>query len=374
MWKKMTALFPILIALFSIILFSGCDKKDRRVQIEKIINIHALKVEKKQLKPYIESVGTLYPDEEVVVSAEIEGILKNVRGDEGAPVYKGQTLAVIDDIDYELDVKRTEALLKQAEATLANTKLEYQRKESLYKEQLVTEQQFDDVKTRLSLAEADVDKAKATLMLSRQKHLKTKILSPLTGVIKTKHIEKGNLVKNGSPLFTLIRNNPLKMSFTITEKDLSKLKPGQQVKLRVDAYPDKEFEGILNIIYPSLDERTRSLRAEAKIPNNNGLLKPGLFAHVILYTGAPKDTIVIPSTSLLYEGESIKVFVVEGEVAKERPVKIGQKYKIETSTDTKRKDTVEYTEIMEGLKENELVVTVGQQGLYDGAKVKIVEQ
>ncbi len=370
MWKKIAASFSVIVTLF---LFSGCNKKDKKVQVEKIINIHVQKVEKRQLKPYIESVGTLYPDEEVIVSAEVDGILKDVRGDEGEFVYKGQTLAVIDDIDYELETKRAEALLRQAEATLVNTKQEFNRKESLYKEQLVTQQQFDDVTTRLSLAEADVEKARATLMLARQKHLKTKVLSPLTGLIKAKHIEKGNLVKNGSPLFTLIRNNPLKMNFTITEKDLSKLKTGQQVKLRVDAYPDKEFNGTLSIIYPSFEERTRSLQVEAKIPNNNGLLKPGLFTHVILYTGAPKDTLVIPSTSLLYEGESIKVFIVEGEIAKECPVKTGQKYKIEIATDKREKETVEYTEIIEGLKEDELVVTVGQQGLYDGAKVKIIE-
>ncbi len=372
MWKKIAVLFSIAFILFLIFSLSACNKKERKVQTEKVINVHAQKVEKRQLKPYIESVGTLYPDEEVIVSAEIEGIITDVRGDEGDPVYKGQILAIIDDVDYELELKRAEALLKQAEATLANTKLEYQRKESLYKEQLVTQQQFDDVTTRLSLAEAELDKAKATLLLAKQKHLKTRVLSPLTGVIKTKHIEKGNLVKNGSLLFTLIRNNPLKMNFTITEKDLPKLKTGQQVKLRVDAYPDKEFNGTLNIIYPSFEERTRSLKVEAKIPNNNDLLKPGLFAHVILYTGAPKDTIVIPSTSLLYEGESIKVFIVEGETAKERHVKAGQKYKLEISTDTK--ETLEYTEIIEGLEENELVVTVGQQGLFDGAKVKIIEQ
>lgn len=368
---KFFVLLPIVLL---VILISACDKKDKKIQVEKIININAQKAEKRQLKPYIESVGTLYPDEEVVVSAEIEGILKDIRGDEGVFVNRGQIIAVIDDTDYELEVKRAEALLKQAEATLANTKLEYQRKESLYKEQLVTQQQFDDVKTRLSLAEADVDKAKATLSLAKHKHFKTRVLSPITGIIKTRHVEKGNLVKNGSPLFTLIRNNPLKMNFTIAEKDLPKLKAGQQVKLKVDAYPEKEFNGTLSIIYPSFEERTRSLKVEAKISNNDGLLKPGMFAHVVLFTGAAQDKIVIPSTSLLYEGESIKVFVVEGEIAKERFVKTGQKYKIDIPRDNHEKVTVEHTEIVEGLKEDEIVVTVGQQGLYDGAKVKIVQQ
>jgi membrane fusion protein, multidrug efflux system len=371
---------PLCIAIFSLLLsvcllfFMGCKKKETKAPAEKTINVLTQPAEKKSLRPFIETIGTLNPNEEVIVSSEVDGILRNVIVDEGVEVAKGRTLAVIDDMDYSLESQRAEAALKQTEASLSNTKLEYRRKESLYKEQLVTQQQFDDVSTRLALAEAEVERAKASLSLARQKHIKTKISSPLSGVIKEKKVERGNFVKNGTPLFTIIQTNLLKLNFTVNEKDLAMLKTGQKALFKVDAFPEKEFKSTLSIIYPSLEERTRTLQVEAKAPNKDGKLKPGLFAHVTLYTGPAKDMIIVPATALLYEGEMIKVFVAEGNLAKERHVKVGQKYKFTSTAKTSEPDVKEYAEIIEGVKEGEPVVTVGQQGLFDGAKITVSKQ
>mgnify|MGYP001086302794 CR=1 FL=1 len=348
----------LLILLPFIFISPACKKKEVKTAGERIINVQVKAAEKRSLRPFVETIGTLNPYEEVIVSAEVDGILKEVRVDEGTVVSKGEVLAAIDDTDYSLEVKRAEATLKQAEATLANTRLEYQRKESLHKEELVTKQQFDDVSTRLSLAEAELDRLKAALSLTKEKLRKTKVCSPLSGVVKEKKVSAGDYVKNGTNLFVIIQNNPIKLGFTVTEKDVGKLRKGQDVFLKVDAFPDKEFRGKVTIIYPSLEERTRTLQVEALVPNPDELLKPSFFAHVILYTGAPKDTIVVPVTSLFYEAEKVKVFIIEGNRAKEGEVKLGNKYG-------------EMMEIVEGLKEGESVVTVGQQNLFEGAKVTI---
>lgn len=336
----------------------GCRKKEVKETAERVINVRVQAAEKRALRPFVETVGTLNPYEEVFVSAEVDGMLKEVRVDEGTTVSRGMVLATIDDTDYGLEVRRDEAALRQAEATLANTKLEYQRKEALYKEQLVTQQQFDDVSTRLSLAEAELDRAKAAFSLAREKLRKTRIYSPLSGAVKEKKVSAGDYVKNGTNLFVIIQNNPVKLNFTVTEKDVGKLRKGQDVILKVDAFPEKEFKGRVSIIYPSLEERTRTLQVEALVPNPDELLKPSFFAHVTLYTGASRDTIVIPVTSLLYEAENVKIFVIEGDKARERRIKLGNKYG-------------EMMEIVEGLKEGEMVVIVGQQNLAEGVKVNV---
>lgn len=348
----------LLFTVFCLLFFVGCKKKEVKVTAEKVINVQVQAAEKKSLRPFVEAIGTLNPYEEVIVSTEVDGILKDVRVNEGTVVSKGMVLAMIDDTDYSLEVRRADAALRQAEATLSNTKLEYQRKEALYKEQLVTQQQFDDVSTRLSLAEADVERAKASLSLAREKLKKTKIHSPLAGIVKEKKVSAGDYVKNGTNLFVIIQINPIKINFTVTEKDVGKLKRGQDVLFKVDAFPEKEFKGRVSIIYPSLEEKTRTLEVEALVPNPDGILKPGLFAHVILYTGAEKDTILVPITSLLYEGEKIKVFVIEGDRAKESFVKTGQKYG-------------EMMEIVEGVKEGDQVVVTGQHNLFEKAKVQV---
>ena len=336
----------------------ACQKKDTKTLEEKVFNVQTQDVVQKPLKPFIESIGTLNPFEEVTVSAEIEGVIRSVKVEEGSQVSKGMLLAAIDDSYYSLEVKRADAVFKQAEATLENTRLEFKRKDVLYKEELVTKQQYDDVTTRLSLAEAEVERAKASLSLARLKLSKTKITSPLACVIKEKRVSAGDFVRNGTPLFIIIQPNPLKLRFTVPEKDVGRLRVNQEVMLRVDGFAEAEFKGRVNIVFPNVEEKTRTLQVEALVPNNNGLLKPGLFAKVILYTAGERDTIVVPVTALLYEGEKVRVFVTEGDRAKERVVKLGSKYG-------------EFMEIIEGVKTGEKVVFMGQQNLSEGAKVSI---
>ena len=237
---KVTFLFIILTVLC---INSACKKKEVKTSAEKVINVQVQAAEKRSLRPFVKTIGTLNPFDEVTVSAEVDGILKEVRVDEGTAVSKGSVLARIDDTDYSLEVKKAEAALKQAEAILANTKLEYQRKESLHKEELVTKQQFDDVSTRLVLAEAEHERLEVALSLAKEMLRKTKVYSLLSGVVKAKKVSAGDYVKNGTNLFTIIQNNPIKLDFTVTEKDVGKLKKGQDILLRVDAFPDKEFKG-----------------------------------------------------------------------------------------------------------------------------------
>lgn len=361
MWKPDSNIYTkplFLIAMLLIVVNPSCKKEEVKKTEEKAVNVRVQDVEVKPLKPFLETIGTLNPNEEVIVSSEVDGILREVKVDNGTAVSKGLLLAVIDDTDYSLEVRRAEAALRQAQATYENTKLEFGRKQSLYKEQLVTQQQFDDVSTRLSLAEADVERAKAALLLAKQRLIKTRIYSSISGYVKEKKVSAGDYVKNGTNLFVIIQNNPLKLNFTVTEKDIGKLRKGQDVAFKVDAFPNREFKGKVNNIYPSLEEKTRTLQVEALVPNPDNALKPGLFAHVILYTGDERNTILVPIISLIYEGEAIKVFVVDGGRAKERFVKVGQKYG-------------EMMEIVDGLKAGETVVIAGQQNLSEGVKVNV---
>jgi RND family efflux transporter MFP subunit len=126
----------------------------------------------------------------------------------------------------------------------------------------------------------------------------------------------------------------------------------------VDAFPDREFKGNVSTIYPSLEEKTRTLLIEALVPNPEESLKAGLFAKATLYTGPVRETVVIPVTALLYEEAKIRVFVEEGGRAKEKPISVGGKYG-------------ERMEITDGLKEGEKVVVAGQQNLSEGVKVHV---
>lgn len=370
--------YTLLLASCCLLSLAACAKNESKAIAEKKINVQVWAAENKKLRASVDTIGTLNPNDEVTVSAELDGVLKDIRVEEGTPVSKGSMLAAIDDTDYSLEVKRAEAALRQAEATFENTKLEHQRKEALLKEELITKQMFDDISTRLDISGAEADRARSALLLSKQKLTKTKIYAPLSGFIKEKKVSVGDYARNGVQLFKIIQNNPLKLNFTINEKDAGRIKTGQDINLKVDSFPDKDFSGKVSVVYPHLDDRTRTLQVQALVPNNNGVLKPGLFANVTLYTGPPKDTLLIPVTALLYEGEKVRVFVAAEGIAKEKVVKIGQKYTIKTEAGIQkpedgmqRSEVREYTEILEGIKEGEKVITVGQQNLSDGVKVNV---
>jgi len=338
----------------------GCTKKQEPVKADKIINVKVWKTEKRSVRPFIETVGSLEPNDNVTISSEVDGILKDIKVDEGTPVVKGMTLATIKDTDYRLNLENARSAFNQAEASLANTKIEFERKEALLKEELITRQQFDDVSTRLTLATHDSNRARSLLSLAKERFDKTVIYSPIKGTVKEKMVSAGDFARASVPIMSIVQIDPLKLSFSVAEKDVGALKKNQDVIFTVDPFPGKEFSGRLNTIYPSLDERSRTLKAEALVPNPSQQLKPGLFARVKIYTGDARNSVLIPITSILYEGTRTRAFVSEKDTAHERAIKLGSKYG-------------EMMEVLEGIQAGEQLVVVGQNTLTDGVKIHAVK-
>ncbi|MDP2151617.1 MAG: efflux RND transporter periplasmic adaptor subunit [Parvibaculum sp.] len=353
----------MLIALLSAFALQGTGcKKQPKAPMERAVNVRVEAAFKAKVQSYIETTGTLRAYERVKVSSETDGVLSGVPVDEGYAVRKGAVLAAIDDRDIKLDIERAEAALRQAEASLGNTKAEYERKKSLYEEKLVTGQQFDDVSARLSIAEAELKKAESSLAISKQKLLKTTVRSPMDGVIEERKVSAGDYARAGTELFSVIQVSPLKLDFSVPEKDMGYLRQGQEVSFLVDAYPGRKFKGKVTMIYPSLDEKTRTLKVEAEAGNPDGLLKPGLYAQVTLYRGGARDAVLMPVTGLIYEGGNIKAFVLKDNAAVERRLKTGQNIRIPEG---------EFAEVIEGIGEGEQVVVAGQQNLFNGVPVNV---
>ena len=354
-------LFLIFIIFCCIVLLgAGCTKKKEEAKAEKIINIKVITTQKMPVRPYVEAVGTLQPWDEVIISPEVDGIIKEIPVEEGFAVTKGMFLLKINDIDYRLGVQTAEAALGQAQAGLNNAKIMFDRMEALYKQSGVAKQEFDNASTRLDVSVQDVERAKAALSLAKERLSRVILLSPINGMIKQKAVTTGMFVKTGMPLLTLIQIDPLFLTFSVTEKDVGTLKRGQDVVFSVDAFPNREFKGKVDIIYPNVDEHSRMLKVEALIPNRSLELKPGFFSRVMVYTGARKEAVLIPITSILYEGTKVRVFLNENNKARERYLKLGRKYG-------------EMMEITEGLQAGEKLVVVGQNTLTDGVNVRVVK-
>ena len=342
---------------------AGCDKKDSakgatQPEEAKTANVKTALIETKSARPYVAALGSLKPYAEVTLSAEVPGVISSIGAEAGSRVAQGTALATISETDYALEVSRAEAALRLSEANLENMRSEMRRREALYRSDALSSQQYDEMKTKLAVAEAENDRAKVGLDVARQRMGKTHILSPLSGVISSRKVSAGDYVREGMVLFTVLDVSPLKLEFTVPEKEAALIKVGQAVEFSVEAAPEKVFTGRVSVIYPDLDVRTRSLKVEAVAESAGGLLKPGMFANVTLYTGAEAPGVMLPITALIYEGDQVKIYVVEGQVARQRLVKLGPRYG-------------EFVVAREGVKAGEQLVVVGHQGLADGVKVNV---
>ncbi|OGI31733.1 MAG: hypothetical protein A2287_04495 [Candidatus Melainabacteria bacterium RIFOXYA12_FULL_32_12] len=355
--NALTLIFSFLV----IFTLAGCSKNEEAKSIEiqeNIINVETFNVIKKQIRPSIDSIGSLESFEEVIVSAETSGALSRVNFREGSLVGKGTILAYVEPTDYRLRVESAQAALKQAQAYYENIKTEHMRKKTLYEKEVISRQQYDDAATRLTVASSDIDQARSSLALARQELNKTVVSSPINGFIKEKKVASGDYVSEGTALFEIIQTNPLKLTFTIPEEKIGKIKQGQEVTFTVNAYPDKEFKGTIKTIYPNIEEQTRNLKIEALVNNTKGELKPGMFAKAKIYTENIKNVLMIPSVALLFDDTEAKVFKIEANVAKATSVKIGEKYG-------------EMVEILQGLQENQPIIVTGQQNLSEGVKINV---
>jgi len=272
---------------------------------------------------------------EVTLSAQVGGVVKLVRVDEGAAVQPGDTLAILDATDWTYQLQQAEAGfvgadaqhrlslqaarqedLIQAEANYKSAENDLKRMEELAPTGSISQKQLEDAKTRftisqqtyekmkrgsrreeIEMARARRDQAEAQVSSLRKKVNDCTILSPMHGVVTKRFIERGELVGQGMSLFRVANLAQMDLMIYVLETELPKVKLGQQAKVKVDAFPDREFNGRVVFISSTAeftpkniqtkDERTKLVfGVKIKVENVDGSLKSGIPADVTLHTGA----------------------------------------------------------------------------------------
>ncbi|MDH4128493.1 MAG: efflux RND transporter periplasmic adaptor subunit, partial [Spirochaetota bacterium] len=213
--NKLLILFICLIIGYFI---SGCKKNETKKLIEeKRINIQIQTAMTTILTPFLSSNGTLKSYDSVSVSSEAIGILEKVYVTEGSIVSKQMLLAEINSSDYFLEYERAKLTLQQLKARLDNAKISYDRERELIKFDATTREKLDLVKTEYITSKVEVEKAKVLISSARLNLNRTKIYSPLSGIVNLKKISAGDYVRTGMELFVIISNNPIKLHFSIPE-------------------------------------------------------------------------------------------------------------------------------------------------------------
>ncbi|HPU78037.1 MAG TPA: efflux RND transporter periplasmic adaptor subunit [Thermosynergistes sp.] len=321
-------------------------------------------------------VGNLEAEERASVASKVSDVtVLSVNVDVGDEIKRGDILVEMDDSlnrrqieEARAAVARAEAAIAQAKSRLSTVEKDYKRYKQLYEEQVISRQQFDQTegqyeveKAGLDLAQRELKQAQARLeqlLIVKNYH---KVAAPVGGVIAERRVDPGDTIKSGDVLLVISRQDNVKIKGPITENDYPKVKLGQPVHVRVDAFPGREFNGKVNRISPVLDPATRTGEVEALMASQ-GLLKPGMFAPAFIVVGS-HEALALPREAvrqLAGTGEWY-CFVASDDVAQQRPIKRGA-------------EQGNWIEITEGIGESDLVITTVVRQLSDGAPVEVATQ
>jgi len=339
--------------------------KEKEGNAEEIFPVEISSVKRGRIQKIISLSGDVSPESEVTLFSKVTGTVEKIYVEEGNRVKKGKLLVKIDEQDIQLELQANQEALRQAEIALSNAEKNYLRMKNLFKEEVITPYEMDQIQARKDSAGAQVKQLQARVNLAREKLSDCRIYSPINGIVAQRFLDAGELITGSSmmkndPLLLIQNLKTVKIKVAAGEKELGDIKKGQKVKIKVDAYPEKIFSGKVSKIGSFIEPLSRSAEIEIKVKNLNYLLKAGMFARAEIITTEKKDVLLIPNDVIVKKEKGEMVFIVEKNKAYFRAVKTGLK-------------DAEKTEIVAGLKEGDLVVTAGAQRLRNGVKVKIVK-
>ncbi|MFA9478363.1 efflux RND transporter periplasmic adaptor subunit [Phycisphaerales bacterium AB-hyl4] len=347
------------IALVVALTFMPRDEEDTGERAEREMPVELAEVSGMTLRETVRGVGTLRASASVVLRSEVAGRVRSIEFEEGGAVSEGQLLVEIDDGKMERQLASRRASQRSAEVRLANAQRTFDRQEQLRERGVVSEDEYDRAQSELSGAEAEVEQLQAEVALVEREMEDTRIRAPFDGMISQRLVDRGAYIGVGEDLARLYQVDPLEMTFSMPERYMGRVQRGQPVTIRVTAYPDQSFEGVVDFVSPSIDEGTRDLLVKARIDNPEQALKPGGFATAVVTIGEHADRPVVPEPALVATRRGYSVFVVEDDRAVMRNVRTGL-----------RRDGM--VEVVEGVDLGEMVVRAGHLRLNGGERVRAV--
>jgi RND family efflux transporter MFP subunit len=333
------------------IIITGCGQKKEKTLIntEKDLFVEVQPLQKHVLSNILEYTANLEAWDKVDLAPASPGRIMDITVDIGDHVNAGQLLIQMDPTQYN-----------QARLQYAQLQVDYKRMDSLVKVGAISRQQYDQIKTQYDVAKNNVE------FLEKNVFLK----APFNGVVTDKYFEEGELF-SGTPtsrtgkaaIITLQQLNVLKAYVDIPERYYNAVKVNTPAEIQVDALGDKIFKGKVSKVFPTIDPISRSYRVEIKIDNPGEVLRPGMFARVKIDMGTI-EALAAPSIAVLkLQGtNNFYLFKIENDIAKQIFVERGRIID-------------NYTEIISSnINEGDNIVVVGQDKLYDGAKVNVVNK
>ena len=341
----------LILSTIALAILASCSgKKDKTSNGDavEVIPVKVQKLEKTDIAKTLDYTANLEADEQVFYAPASTGRIEKIHVEVGDRIKKGQLLVEMD-----------KTQLHQAEVQLKNLETEYNRAVQLNETGSISKQAYDAAVTQYEVAKSNVAFLKEN----------TRMEAPFDGIVTGKYFENGELYTGAAfggatkpSVIAIEKINPLKAKINLSEQYYLTVKKGTKVELKSNIFPDRTFEGTVNIVYPTIDPASRTFTVEVLIPNKDEALRPGMYGIINFFIGNT-ETIVVPAIAVLkLQGSNDRyVFLNKDGKAKRVAVTLGRRFE----------DQVEL--ISDELHEGDELVVVGQGRLVDGTPLSITK-
>lgn len=307
--------------------------------------------------------GNTQPYSDTAIYARTNGYLKRWYFDIGAHVRRGDLMAVIDTPEVDDQLRQARADLANAEATVALDSITAERKERLLKTGAAPVQDRDNAVGALTAAAAVVRSRQAEVARLETMQSFERVEAPFDGIVTARSVDVGAMIAAGSAtssreLFHLVAIDRLRIYVSVPETYAPAMRVGAVAKVTLDEFPGESFEGTLVRTSNAIDPASRTLLVEVDVPNKDGKLLPGSYAHVLFMIPTSDKTVTIPANALLFRKEGLQVGVVRDHKVDLVPIKIGHDYG-------------ETVEVVSGLRTTDQVVANPPDSLASGTTVAV---
>lgn len=303
--------------------------------------------------------GTLVPEREARLRAEVSGRVLQTLVEQGQRVSEGTLIGRIDDAAVNDQAASAKSSVTQAQLSLDQANREVQRSKTLLAAGAIAERDREAAERAAAGAEAQLADAKARLSLAEKNIRNTLIKSPFSGVVSERTVSPGDVVSPGTALFTIVDPTSLRLEASVPAEAIGSIRVGAPVMFAVNGYPGRSFEGKVTRINPTADPQTRQVRIYATVPNSTGRLVGGLFANGSV-ASETRVGMMVPEKAVDQTG--VAKFVMR--------LKSGKVEKVEVELGLHDATTESY-EVKKGLAVGDTVLLAQAQGISVGTQVRV---
>ena len=321
-------------------------QKDNKKKVNEGVPVKVLSVETGEISEHVLYSATVEAEATIDIYAQASGLVRRILVEEGSKVSEGQVLVELVDDELKLD---------EAEAKLAYQKIDAQlrRKAELYNRKLLAKEEYEDL--RMSVEQAKIRWERARLALAH-----AQVRAPVDGVIAKRLVKIGDRVGQSSKLYEMVNLSRLIAHVHVPGQGMQNLSLGQRAMITTDFLPNEKFEGRILRISPVVDPGSGTFKVTLELASDDRRLRPGMFVNAHIVTATHSDAVLVPKRAVVYDDGMPHVFVVADSMAQKVRFDIG-------FNDT------EHVEVISGIAKGDLIVVVGQNGLKDKAKVRIID-